>query len=133
MVQRFECNRVIGLVTSIYSVDFHPTENYVATAGGGSLRMWFITFPDSNILIWSTDPIFSEEKEDDENTDRLLSVLRGHSNVVTCCRWSPDGKCFLMGGATHWVDIWQAPRMTRRFAFGKRMRIMSWFFRVCDS
>ena len=23
-----------------------------------------------------------------------------------------------MGGATHWVDIWQAPRMTRRFAFG---------------
>ena len=63
--------------------------------------MWFITFPDSNILIWSTDPIFSEEKEDDENTDRLLSVLRGHSNVVTCCRWSPDGKCFLMGGATH--------------------------------
>lgn len=86
--------RIIILVTSIYSVDFHPTENYVATAGGGVLNFNCVIVADSNILIWSTDPIFSEEKEDDENTDRLLSVLRGHSNVVTCCRWSPDGRYF---------------------------------------
>jgi len=43
-------------------------------------------------MIWAVDPIFIEEKEDDENEDRLLSVLKGHSNVVTTCRWSPDGK-----------------------------------------
>lgn len=28
---------LIFVVTSIYSVDFHPTEPYVATAGGGEL------------------------------------------------------------------------------------------------
>ncbi len=43
-------------------------------------------------MIWALDPIFSEEKENDETVDRLLSILKGHSNVVTTCRWSPDGK-----------------------------------------
>lgn len=47
---------------------------------------------DSNVMIWALDPIFSEEKENDETVDRLLSILKGHSNVVTTCRWSPDGK-----------------------------------------
>lgn len=43
-------------------------------------------------MIWALDPIFSEEKENDETVDRLLSIIKGRSNVVTTCRWSPDGK-----------------------------------------
>ena len=80
------------LVTSVYSIDYHPTAPIVATAGGGETRKVFLIQLDSNVMIWAVDPIFIEEKEDDENEDRLLSVLKGHSNVVTTCRWSPDGK-----------------------------------------
>ena len=59
--------------------------------------LFYILLIDSNIQIWSTEPIFSKEKEDDENTERLLSILKGHSNVVNVCRWSPDGKynCYI--------------------------------------
>lgn len=66
----------------------------MATAGGGCFFPASTSNVDSNIFIWSTDPVFSEEKEDDENTERLLSTLKGHTNEVTCCRWSPDGRCF---------------------------------------
>ena len=83
---------VIHLVTSIYSVDFHPTEPMIATAGGGMKLVNVIIEIDSNILIWSTEPIFSKEKEEDENVPQLLSVLRGHSDVTSCCRFSPDGR-----------------------------------------
>ena len=31
-------------------------------------------------MIWALDPIFSEEKENDETVDRLLSILKGHGN-----------------------------------------------------
>ena len=80
------------LVTSVYSIDYHPTEPIVATAGGGDACSRPVIHLDSNVMIWAVDPIFIEEKEDDENEDRLLSVLKGHSNIVTTCRWSPDGK-----------------------------------------
>ena len=56
-------------------------------------------------MIWAVDPIFIEEKEDDENEDRLLSVLKGHSNVVTTCRWSPDGKSWKWKSS---LDRWLA-------------------------
>ena len=56
--------------------------------------LFYILLIDYNIQIWSTEPIFSKEKEDDENTERLLSILKGHSNVVNVCRWSPDGKYY---------------------------------------
>ena len=91
-VHRTQLPLLISIVTSIYSVDFHPKEPYVATAGGGRFLSPLLSVVDSNVFIWATDPIFSEEKEDDENTDRLLSTLRGHTNEVTCCRWSPDGR-----------------------------------------
>lgn len=94
MVDRTHTKQLISVVTSIYSIDFHPQEPYVATAGGGCFPRASVSQVDSNIFIWSTDPVFSEEKEDDENTERLLSTLRGHTNEVTCCRWSPDGRCF---------------------------------------
>ena len=91
-VHRTQLPLLISIVTSIYSVDFHPKEPYAATAGGGWFPSHLLSGVDSNVFIWATDPIFSEEKEDDENTDRLLSTLRGHTNEVTCCRWSPDGR-----------------------------------------
>ena len=64
----------------------------IATAGGGMKLVNVIIEIDSNILIWSTEPIFSKEKEEDENVPQLLSVLRGHSDVTSCCRFSPDGR-----------------------------------------
>ena len=91
-VGRPQIDRIIDLVTSIYSVDFHPIEPMIATAGGGMIFVNAITRIDSNILIWSTEPIFSKEKEEDENVPQLLSVLRGHSDVTSCCRFSPDGR-----------------------------------------
>ena len=93
MVHTVQLLLLIFIVTSIYSVDFHPKEPYVATAGGGRFSFRLLSVLDSNVFIWATDPIFSEEKEDDENTDRLLSTLKGHTNEATCCRWSPDGRC----------------------------------------
>ena len=91
-VGQIQVDRIIHLVTSIYSVDFHPTEPMIATAGGGMRFVNAITRIDSNVLIWSTEPIFSKEKEEDENVPQLLSVLRGHSDVTSCCRFSPDGR-----------------------------------------
>lgn len=92
MVCQTRIDGLILVVTSIYSVDFHPTEPMIATAGGGEQFTRPFIILDSNVLLWSTEPIFSKEKEDDENTPRLLSVLRGHSDVTSCCRFSRDGR-----------------------------------------
>ena len=74
-VGRLQIDRIIDLVTSIYSVDFHPIEPMIATAGGGMRFVNAITRIDSNILIWSTEPIFSKEKEEDENVRLLFDSL----------------------------------------------------------
>lgn len=46
---------------------------------------------DMSVNLWSTGPIFDQEKEMDKSVPRILSEFREHHGAVNCLKWSHDG------------------------------------------
>jgi eukaryotic-like serine/threonine-protein kinase len=75
---------LLGSHPDVRSLAFAPDGLLLATAGGG----------DNAIQLW------------DAASGRRGATLRGHSGLVNCIAFSPDGKLLASGSADHSVRLW---------------------------
>jgi WD40 repeat protein len=75
---------LLGNHTDVRSLAFAPDGRWLATAGDG----------DDDIQLW------------DVASGHRGATLRGHSGLVNCIAFSPDGKRLASGGADHSVRLW---------------------------
>ncbi|PVU98278.1 hypothetical protein BB559_001696 [Furculomyces boomerangus] len=84
-------------LTAIFSVDFNPNGDRLATAG-----------MDNKIRLWSTIPILNIESAEKNNDNKLLAILTSHTGAVLCVRFSNgDGKRLVSGADDMVILIWE--------------------------
>jgi WD40 repeat protein/serine/threonine protein kinase len=79
---------LLGSHPDVRSLAFAPDGRLLATAGGG----------DNAIQLW------------DAASGRRGTTLRGHSGLVNCIAFSPDGKLLASGSGDHSVRLWDVVR-----------------------
>ena len=82
-----QLHQFAGHTEIVWSVAFSPNGKYVASAGGGkgSLGLW-ASGTDNDIRLW------------DVESRREIRKLTGHTDLVYCVRFSPDGARLLSAG-----------------------------------
>lgn len=80
-----EVGRIDGeLLEGVSTVDWHPTENWVATGGG----------LDDNAYVWDVD------------TGEMLTTLSGYQGFVNVVTWHPDGSTIATGSDDGTLGLW---------------------------
>ncbi|KAK0562642.1 HIR complex subunit, partial [Tilletia horrida] len=92
---------------TIFSVDAHPDGTRIATGG-----------LDAKVRIWATGPLL-DEKQDNDQADKLLSTLSRHAGSVLVVRWSRSGTYLASGSDDTVALVWELdPSGAGSFAFG---------------
>ena len=82
----------------IYSLSIHPDGSRIATGGQGK--------DNGIVVIWNTDPIKSEESEQNVHVPKMLCELTNHLGCVNCVKWSRDGKWLASSGDDAIIMLW---------------------------
>ncbi|EFJ23133.1 hypothetical protein SELMODRAFT_267866 [Selaginella moellendorffii] len=119
IVEKPEWLRHEGL--QIFSVDFQPSGQRCATAGG-----------DHKVRIWNTRPLM-KEGEADRGGEKLLATLCDHFGSVNCVRWSKSGLYVASGSDGSLVLIHEKRHGTGtvEFGSGEPANVENW--KVCAS
>ncbi len=112
-----------GTRHSIYSLDFQPLGNRLATGAGGIVNNLLIAlgyvlkdFPlllsiDGTLKIWNGDTLLSLPSQSSSSTigfsptKALLATLTSHAKSVNCVRWSKDGNYLASASDDNYIMI----------------------------
>ena len=83
----------------VFSIDVHPDGSRFATGGQGK--------DSGKIVIWNMGPVVDKEKENDENSPRILCQMEHHIACVNIVRWSNKGMFLASGSDDKLIMIWQ--------------------------
>ncbi len=118
-----EYNRIAGISSQVWAVDFSPDGRVIATAHrDNTVHIWNLNGIKFKTLIGHKDAlrtvVFSPDGKFIASAGRdkvikiwsrkglLLKTLQGHQNVVTSVAWSPDSKTIVSGSYDKTVKIW---------------------------
>jgi len=84
------------------------TGNTILEINTGPLYMYTATFsPDSTLIAIGGDR--SEDERIgiwDANTGKLVAILKGHTNSVSCLAWTADGRTLISGSYDYTIRTW---------------------------